>query len=277
MRAILLVSFGTGASDARKKTLDRIFAELREAWPEDRVYEAWTNERMIQKRKAGGHETVCTVSEALEAILQDGIRELVVQPTFVIDGVEHQKMKTMVHPYLSRFEKVLFGLPLLYDRKDREEVLRCVLRETADLDDFFSPKRAVIFVGHGSAGHEHGISEDESYEKAQGELDVYQELDARAKEWGYHQVFFGVLHGKPSLEEIQEHLRAMQLTEVLLVPFLLSAGGHAAEDIAGTCPGSWKSQLTEKGYFVQCMLKGLGEFPDIRRIYLRHVAEATEK
>ena len=59
------------------------------------------------------------------------------------------------------------------------------------------------------------------------------------------------------------------------MPFMLVAGDHALNDMAGPEEDSWQSQLTEAGYRVESVLRGLGENPAFRKIYLQHVAEAV--
>ena len=39
---------------------------------------------------------------------------------------------------------------------------------------------------------------------------------------------------------------------------------------------SWKSQLEDEGYDVRVIMKGLGEFEGIRRIFLDHIEETME-
>ena len=47
---------------------------------------------------------------------------------------------------------------------------------------------------------------------------------------------------------------------------MLVAGDHAKNDMAGE-EDSWKSEL-EEGYEVRVIMKGLGEFSGIRKIFL---------
>ena len=63
--------------------------------------------------------------------------------------------------------------------------------------------------------------------------------------------------------------------KVALMPFMLVAGDHAKNDMAGE-DDSWKSQLEDEGYDVRVSMKGLGEFEGIRRIFLDHIGETME-
>ena len=63
--------------------------------------------------------------------------------------------------------------------------------------------------------------------------------------------------------------------KAVLMPFMLVAGDHAKNDMAGE-EDSWKSRLEEEGYEVRVILKGLGELEGIRKIFLEHIEEAAE-
>lgn len=64
---------------------------------------------------------------------------------------------------------------------------------------------------------------------------------------------------------------------VALAPLLVASGMHAAREIAGDSEESWKSRFERAGYSVKCIMRGLGEYAGIRRIYVRHAKEAEER
>ena len=70
-------------------------------------------------------------------------------------------------------------------------------------------------------------------------------------------------------------LKIAEKKKVALMPFMLVAGDHAKNDMAGD-EDSWKSELEEEGYEVRVILKGLGEFEGIRKIFIKHIEEAAE-
>ena len=92
-QAILTVSFGTSYSETREKTIDRIEEDMRQAYPDDTVYRAWTSKMIIRKLRERDHMIVPTVPEALEQIKKDGVTDLIVQPTHIINGIENDQMK----------------------------------------------------------------------------------------------------------------------------------------------------------------------------------------
>ena len=64
--------------------------------------------------------------------------------------------------------------------------------------------------------------------------------------------------------------------KVVLHPLMVVAGDHAKNDLAGDEPESWRSRLLARGYQVDCEQKGLGEYPQIRALFVRHALEAEE-
>ena len=43
--------------------------------------------------------------------------------------------------------------------------------------------------------------------------------------------------------------------------------------MAGDDIDSWKTQFLSAGYDVQCHLKGLGEYQEIRDLFLKHISD----
>ena len=52
---------------------------------------------------------------------------------------------------------------------------------------------------------------------------------------------------------------------------MIVAGDHAKNDMAGDDKDSWYSRFKAEGYEVEPILKGLGEYPEIRRIFVEHL------
>ena len=67
--------------------------------------------------------------------------------------------------------------------------------------------------------------------------DALYSLMARVLKKDHGNVFLGTLEGFPGLSEMVAELKASGARKVILLPFLLVAGGHAENDIAGTGPG----------------------------------------
>ena len=55
--------------------------------------------------------------------------------------------------------------------------------------------------------------------------------------------------------------------KVIVHPFMVVAGDHARNDMAGE-ENSYVTVLKNAGYPVEAIVKGLGEYPQFRRIYV---------
>ena len=102
---------------------------------------------------------------------------------------------------------------------------------------------------------------------------ISEELDQRLKELGYPQVFMGTVEAEPSLDTLLEKIQTLHVKRVILAPFMVVAGDHAINDMSGDEEDSWKSTFEKAGYEVECILKGLGEYPAVRQIYVKHALE----
>lgn len=256
-KAILVVSFGTTFHKTREKTIDRIEKEIQEAYPEYQIYRAWTSKMILAKLLRRDGIRIPTVTEAVETMLADGITELVVQPTHIINGVENDQMKQDVQQYVHRFEKVIFGAPLLTSTRDNEEAIRAVMAEFSDLKE----TEGLVFMGHGTTHYANT---------------VYAALDYTFKDLGYPHVFLGTVEAYPSLETLLKQVVSFSPEKVVLAPFMVVAGDHAIHDMSSEDEDSWRSQFVRAGFSVKCVMKGLGEYPGIRRMYIRHIQEALE-
>ena len=62
--------------------------EAAEKFPRAGVYRAFTSSVIIRKLKRTAGLAVDTVGEALERMAADGVEEVIVQPTHIINGIE---------------------------------------------------------------------------------------------------------------------------------------------------------------------------------------------
>ena len=89
-KAILVVSFGTSINEAREKTIDKIEEDFRQTFPDYSIYRAWTSKMIIRKILKRDGIRIMTVTDALEQMIADGIQELIVQPTHILNGIENK-------------------------------------------------------------------------------------------------------------------------------------------------------------------------------------------
>ena len=63
---------------------------------------------------------------------------------------------------------------------------------------------------------------------------------------------------------------------MVIAPFMIVAGDHAHNDLAGDDADSWKSQFEAAGYEVNCIIEGLGQDEAIQNIYVSHTQAAID-
>lgn len=251
-KAILAVSFGTSHSDTRAVTIDAIEQDFQNAFPDYSLYRAWTSKMIIKKLKSRDNIHVNTVKEAMEQMRADGITDVLVQPTHVINGIENDLMKEDALSYREFFHSISFGNPLLTTEEDSMEVIQAVADEFSGLKE----EEVLVLMGHGTTHYANAI---------------YAALDYTFKDKGYKNIFLGTVEAYPSMESLMRMVKEYNPSKVILAPFMIVAGDHAKNDMAGDDPESWYSQFKAAGFPVSTVVKGLGEYPGIRRLLVKHL------
>ena len=182
----------------------------------------------------------------------DGITDVLVQPTHVINGIENDRMKEDALSFRDSFHSISFGDPLLTTEDDSHKVIAAIAREFSHI----TKDQALVFMGHGTTHFANSI---------------YAALDYTFKDKGYHNFFLGTVEAYPSMESLKKMVKAYRPKEVVLAPFMIVAGDNAKNDMAGDDPESWYSQFKDEGYEVKTVLKGLGEYEGIRSLFIDHI------
>lgn len=254
-KAILAVSFGTSYETARKATIEKIEKEIAEAFPDYRVYRAWTSKMILAILKKRDNLYIPNVVEAMEQMKADGITDVVVQPTHILDGIENNVMKEEALSFQDSFHSITFGTPLISSQEDAHAVIGAVAEEFKEhLDD-----TALVLMGHGTT---HQVNS------------IYAQIDTMFKEQGHSNIFLGTVEAEPTIHDLVREVCSYSPKKVVLAPFMIVAGDHAHNDMAGDEPDSWAYQFRQQNYEVQPVLKGLGEYPGIRSLFIDHVKQA---
>ena len=253
---ILVVSFGTSYNDSRDKTIGAIETAIADANPDYEVRRAFTSQIIIDKLKDRDGLEIDNVEEAFDRLISDGVKELVVQPTHVMSGYEYDDLAAALEEYRDKFDSVAMGAPLLTSDEDYQRVTAALMTAT---EEYSPDDTAVVFMGHGTE-HESNA--------------VYTKLQQTFSEAGGINYFVGTVEATPDLEDVLSNVKFGNYPKVVLEPLMVVAGDHANNDMAGDDETSWKSVMENAGLEVECLLRGMGEIPDIRQIYVDHVADA---
>ena len=277
---ILVVSFGTSFNDSRAEDIGGVEKALQAAYPDWSVRRAFTAQIIINHVQARDDEKIDNMDQALERAVDNGVKNLVVQPTHLMHGAEYDELTEAVENYKDKFESVKIAEPLLGEvgadetaiNEDKAAVAEAITAEavkTAGFDSLDAAKEegtAFVFMGHGTS-HTAKIS--------------YSQMQTQMEQLGYENVFIGTVEGEPedtACEAVIEKLKNAGYKKVILRPLMVVAGDHANNDMAGDDDDSWKSQFEASGVFdsIDTQIAGLGEIDAIQQLYVAHTQAAID-
>ncbi len=257
-QAVLVVSFGTSHLDTLEKNIAAIEQTIGKALPEYTLRRAFTSGMIMKKLRQRDGIQIDNVTEALTRLGQEGFSRVVLQPTHVINGEEYDKLCKMTEPFAQKLS-ISIGTALLTTVQDYQDTV-CAIMEAMEAP---AEDEAIVFMGHGTA----------HYANATYALAEYMFHD-----FGWDRALVGTVEGYPELPQVIRRLHQMpQIRKVRLHPLMVVAGDHAKNDMAGDDEDSWRTQLQAEGYEVSCVLRGLGEYETIRRLFARHAIDAQER
>lgn len=253
-KGILVASFGTTFEDTRIKNIDKLVEYVRHDYPEIEVYEAYTSKKIREKLREKYNLIKYSVSEALAKMAKDGITHVYILPTHIIDGIESNKVKTESSEFKDCFDQIKIASALLKSDSDYDAVAEVIWEELKDI----VMEDSLILMGHGT---EHEA--DASYRKIEN---IFREKTGKS-------IYIATVEGSVTIADVIQKLKTEKDSgRVIVTPFMLVAGDHANNDMAGD-EDSFKSRLVENGYEPCCIIKGIGEYEGIRKIYMKHLKD----
>ena len=255
---LLVLSFGTSFNDSRRLTIGAIEDQLEKSFPDYSVRRGFTANIVIDHVAKRNSEKIDDIDESLKRAVDNGVKNLVVQPTHLMNGLEYEELKGDIAQYSDAFDKIAIGQPLLSSDDDFSRVENAIVDWTKDYDD---GETAIVFMGHGTSADSNG---------------VYQKMQDLLTKDGHTNYFVGTVEATPSLDDVMAAVKKGNYKRVVLEPLMVVAGDHANNDMAGDDKDSWKSQFEAAGYQVECLLRGLGENETIRQIYVEHAQAAID-
>ena len=271
---LLVVSFGTSFNDSRVNDIGGIEKALAKAYPDYSVRRAFTAQIIINHIYARDGEKIDNMEQALERAVNNGVKNLVVQPTHLMHGAEYDELKATLDEYKDKFESAVIAEPLLGEvgsdatviNEDKENVAKAITAEAvkeAGFKDLAAAKDAgvaFVFMGHGTS-HAAKVT--------------YDQMQTQMNKLSYDNVFIGTVEGEPEDTELSNVIAAVKdngYTKVILRPLMVVAGDHANNDMAGDDEDSWKSgfEAAESFESVDCQIAGLGGISDVQKIYVEH-------
>lgn len=277
---ILVVSFGTSYNDSRATDIRGVEDAIEAAYPDWSVRRAFTSQIIINHVLARDGESIDNVDQALARAVDNGVKNLVVQPTHLMHGAEYDELMETLAEYEDQFESVSVAEPLLGEvgddatviNEDKAAVAKAVTAAAVadsgydSLDAAAGDGVAYVFMGHGTS-HTAKVS--------------YSQMQTQMDKLGYDNVFIGTVEGEPedtACEAVIEAVESAGYTKVVLRPLMVVAGDHANNDMAGDDEDSWLSMFEASGSFesVDTQIAGLGRIDAVQELYAAHTAAAID-
>ena len=277
---LLVVSFGTSFNDSRAQDIKGIEDALQEAYPDWSVRRAFTAQIIINHVEARDQENIDNMDQALQRAVDNGVKNLVIQPTHLMHGAEYDEMVEAVDSYKDKFESVAIAEPMLGEvgddatviNDDKKAVAQAITDEAckeAGYDDMAAAAddgTAFVFMGHGTS-HVANVT--------------YDQMQTQMDDLGFTNAFIGTVEGEPEDTECQaviEKIKDAGFKKVVLRPLMVVAGDHANNDMAGDDEDSWKSQFEAAGAFdtVDTQIAGLGRIQAVEDLYVAHTKDAID-
>jgi sirohydrochlorin cobaltochelatase len=257
--ALLVVSFGTSYNESRGRTIEAIEQAVAAQFPSYELRRAFTSRIIIDILKKRDNIVIDGMEEAMEKLVAEGFKRVIIQPTLVMGGEEYDCIVNATKKYTHLFERLIIGEPLLSSEEDYLKLTSVLTEETKEYD---SEGTEILFMGHGSE-HEANAA--------------YHRLAVNLKKKGYTRYHVGTVEAKPSFDDAKSELDEKDSKRVVLQPMMIVCGDHAHNDMAGKDSDSWKNQLEADGYHVICRLKGMGEIEGVRRMFVEHAKDAGKE
>ena len=261
--AMVVMSFGTTYKDTRAKTIDATVDAIKAAHPNTKVVTAFTSHIIRDRIQQKEGITYPTPEEALDQLKAEGYSRVALTSLDVIPGMEYNYDVAVYNLYKNNFKKMTLGTPLMYwmgQEGQTDEVVQTIKAVQSQFPKL-GKEDALLIMAHGTPDPSNAY---------------YSVIQDRIHSLGLKNVYIYTVEGTPNLEQVVPQLKMHGIKHVTLMPFMMVAGDHANNDMAGNEPDSHKSILEKDGFKVDTYLHGLGENQNIRNIFVERANEAWD-
>ena len=261
--AIVVMTFGTTFAENRAKTINATIEGIKAAHPGVKVVTAYTSHIIIDRVAANEGIKYPTPEEALAQLKAEGYTRVALTTLDVIPGMEYNYKLGVFNSYKQDFKKMTIGTPLMYWQGQEEQADDVTEVLEAFATQFPKTKKGegIVIMAHGTPNIANAY---------------YAVIQEKLQEMGYDNVFIETVEGWPSLETIIPKLKAKKIKKVTIMPFMMVAGDHANNDMAGSEEDSHKSILEKEGIKVEAYIHGLGENEAVRNVFVERANAAWD-
>lgn len=261
--AMVVMSFGTTYKDTRVKTIDATVDAIKAAHPNTKVITAFTSHIIRDRIQQKEGITYPTPEEALAELKKDGYTRVALASLDVIPGMEYNYDAAVYNLYKNDFKKMTLGTSLMYWMGQENQTDQVIETLKAVQSQFpkLGKEDGLLIMAHGTPDPSNAY---------------YSVIQDRIHTLGMKNVFIYTVEGTPNLEQVIPQLKLHGIKHVTLMPFMMVAGDHANNDMAGNEPDSHKSILEKEGFKVDTYIHGLGENKNIRNLFVERANEAWD-
>lgn len=261
--AIVVMTFGTTFAENRAKTIDATIEGIKAAHPGVKVVTAYTSHIIIDRVAANEGIKYPTPEEALAQLKAEGYTRVALTTLDIVPGMEYNYKLGVFNSYKQDFKKMTIGTPLMYWQGQEEQADDVTEVLEAFATQFPKTKKGegIVMMAHGTPNIANAY---------------YAVIQEKLQEMGYDNVFIETVEGWPSLETIIPKLKAKKIKKVTIMPFMMVAGDHANNDMAGSEEDSHKSILEKEGIKVEAYIHGLGENEAVRNVFVERANAAWD-
>ena len=261
--AMVVMSFGTTYKDTRMKTIDATVDAIKAAHPNTKVITAFTSHIIRDRIQQKEGITYPTPEEALAELKKDGYTRVALASLDVIPGMEYNYDAAVYNLYKNDFKKMTLGTSLMYWMGQENQTDQVIETLKAVQSQFpkLGKEDGLLIMAHGPPDPSNAY---------------YSVIQDRIHTLGMKNVFIYTVEGTPNLEQVIPQLKLHGIKHVTLMPFMMVAGDHANNDMAGNEPDSHKSILEKEGFKVDTYIHGLGENQNIRNLFVERANEAWD-
>ena len=261
--AMVVMSFGTTYKDTRVKTIDATVDAIKAAHPNTKVITAFTSHIIRDRIQQKEGITYPTPEEALAELKKDGYTRVAVASLDVSPGMGYNYDAAVYNLYKNDFKKMTLGTSLMYWMGQENQTDQVIETLKAVQSQFpkLGKEDGLLIMAHGTPDPSNAY---------------YSVIQDRIHTLGMKNVFIYTVEGTPNLEQVIPQLKLHGIKHVTLMPFMMVAGDHANNDMAGNEPDSHKSILEKEGFKVDTYIHGLGENQNIRNLFVERANEAWD-
>ena len=248
---VIISAFGTTSKAIA--TYTQLDNSIRKHYPLTEIIWAYSSKKIAQTLQGQKEMTVLHPEEALQSLTARGIAKAVVQSLHLFPGTEFHSLLQIARK--SAIECTV-GKPLLTTPEDYDQI-GDILRPLISM----RPRKAILIVGHGTI---HPV------------WTAYFSLEKILRKKFGDKIYVGVVEKYPDTDYLIDDIADHGFREVCIIPFFLVAGMHYRRDIISDRPTSWKSRLQKRNIEVESIDYGLGMYPGVEELIIRHIIEAKQ-